>query len=67
MVVSSIQSTLECPQCGKHSVVEHQSGVYVCLSCDFEKNLDDDRRDKMPNSLSVIFGALGFVLLVLAL
>jgi hypothetical protein len=33
-------SGIECPKCGKHSVVPKTSGdtVYVCLGCEFKGN-----------------------------
>ncbi len=31
---------LECPSCGKHTIVEHRAGVYRCIACDFERNLE---------------------------
>ncbi|NET09855.1 MAG: hypothetical protein F6K09_15075 [Merismopedia sp. SIO2A8] len=33
---------LECPKCGKHTIVEHRTGVFRCIACDFERNLDED-------------------------
>jgi hypothetical protein len=32
------QPGLECPQCGKHSLVQRTSDVYVCLNCNFKKD-----------------------------
>lgn len=34
-----VSSTLECPDCGKHSIVQHQETRYICLSCNWEKDL----------------------------
>lgn len=30
---------MECPKCHSHSVVQHGDSVYVCLSCDFRKDV----------------------------
>ena len=30
---------LECPKCGKHSIVQHKSDVYCCLNCGFRRDL----------------------------
>ena len=35
---------LECPSCGRHTIVEHRAGVYRCIACDFERNFDEDMR-----------------------
>jgi len=36
------RSLLECPSCGKHTIVEHRAGVYRCIACDFERNLAEE-------------------------
>jgi hypothetical protein len=33
------QPGLECPQCGKHSLVQRTNDVYLCLNCNFKKDL----------------------------
>jgi DNA-directed RNA polymerase subunit RPC12/RpoP len=32
------QSGIECPQCGKHSLIQRTNDVYVCLHCNFKKD-----------------------------
>lgn len=32
---------MECPKCHSHSVVQHGDSVYVCLSCDFRKDVSE--------------------------
>lgn len=38
---------IECPQCGKHTIVQHQETRYICLSCNWEKDVaEPDRTGK---------------------
>jgi ribosomal protein L37AE/L43A len=30
---------IECPKCHQRSIVQHGESVYVCLSCDFRKDV----------------------------
>jgi len=34
-----IQNSIECPECGKNTVVEVNSHLYQCISCDFYREL----------------------------
>lgn len=47
-VQSSLHGLLECPKCGKHSIVEASPNRYHCLNCDFQRHILDDA--DLPNS-----------------
>jgi hypothetical protein len=49
---------IECPQCRRHSVVRHGESEYVCLNCDFRRDLS--------HFGALLLGALAFAV-VLAL
>jgi hypothetical protein len=51
--VLNLSSSLECPKCGKNSIVSHQNGIYQCLSCNFERDLSTE------NELLPAKGGLG--------
>lgn len=57
-------TTLECPKCGKHSIVSHQAGVYRCLNCDFERDLsfDDGEADAEGGLGKLISACAGFII-----
>lgn len=59
------QPGLECPQCGKHSLVQRTNDVYLCLSCNFKKDLAAPPPKKSNSSILPFIGL--FVLLLLAL
>lgn len=48
--------SIECPNCGKHSVVQHSETVYRCLACDFERDLTPPEKKKPPVLLAVLAG-----------
>lgn len=63
-----IPSTLlECPSCGKHTVVSPQAGVYHCLSCDFARNFNPET-PPLPQEAgglgAMLFASVGFLLTV---
>ncbi len=37
----TLQQSLECPKCGKHSIVEASANQYHCLNCDFQRQITD--------------------------
>lgn len=37
-----VQNSLECPECGKNTVVEVNSHLYRCINCDFYRELSVD-------------------------
>jgi len=66
--VLNLSSSLECPKCGKNAIVSHQSGVYQCLNCNFERDLSTDS-DAAFNKAGIgeFFFAIGGFLVTAAL
>ena len=55
-------ATLECPNCGKHAIVSYRAGVYRCLNCDFERNMNSHAtRDTEGGLGGFIFACAGFL------
>ena len=57
---------VECPRCGKHTIVQSREGVYQCLHCDFKRDLNEASRDASAadtgsNPFPVFIGVLGFL------
>ncbi|MEM1278535.1 MAG: hypothetical protein AAGG53_00655 [Cyanobacteria bacterium P01_H01_bin.152] len=58
--VLNLSSSLECPKCGKNTIVSHQSGVYQCLSCNFERDLGtEDTIVPKQAGIGELFFAIG--------
>lgn len=61
--------SLECPKCHSHSVVQHGDSVYVCLSCDFRKDVSvipkKPENEDGFNPLIAILLAIGIAILIL--
>jgi ribosomal protein L37AE/L43A len=55
--------TLECPKCGKYTVVQQDDNVYSCINCDFTRDLNDEESD--ANVGSFLFSVFTVLLLVL--
>lgn len=56
-------ATLECPECGKHTVVSPEVGVYKCLNCDFERNLNSHSHEETDAGIGkLIFACAGFLI-----
>jgi hypothetical protein len=36
---SHLIESVECPKCGKHTVVRQSEHHYLCLNCDFQRDL----------------------------
>lgn len=34
--------SIECPKCGKHTIVEQPTGTYRCIACDFKRDFSGD-------------------------
>ena len=34
--------SIECPKCGKHTIVEQPTGTYRCIACDFKRDFAYD-------------------------
>lgn len=61
-------STVECPQCGKHSIVPTADGIYKCLNCDFHRDLNTSKSEGDADgggvkSLIAILGTLAMLVL----
>jgi hypothetical protein len=57
----------ECPSCRKHCLVQKSDTVYVCLGCDFKKDLNPPPAKKEPPNLGVL-AAIGIaIFLILSL
>ncbi len=54
-------ATLECPKCGKHAIVSYRAGVYHCLNCDFERNMNSHSEHKEEGLGSFVFACAGFL------
>lgn len=61
----SLSTLVECPRCGKHTIVQIREGVYQCLHCDFKRDLSEAGRsgsaDTSSNPIPVFIGVLGFL------
>jgi transposase-like protein len=54
---------LACPRCGQNAVVQHGS-VYVCLSCNFRRNVSNNDGDGAIGSM-VVLTILAFIVALL--
>lgn len=59
------ESNLECPKCGKQSLVQRGSDLFACVSCDFkkdfakpEKSESDESQDSVVELLLLLAGAI---------
>lgn len=41
-----MQEGIECPKCGKHTVVQRSETVFQCISCDFKRDLARESQQK---------------------
>lgn len=68
MTVSTLTPpSVQCPECGGHSIVEYKPTVYHCLKCDFEKDLSIPLKSDDSGLGSAIIGLAGFGLVLLIL
>lgn len=66
--VFNLSSSLECPKCSKTAIVSHQSGVYQCLNCNFERDLSPEGPTALPQpGIGEFFFAIGGFLVTAAL
>jgi ribosomal protein L37AE/L43A len=65
----TLSTSLECPQCGKHTIVSYEPGVYKCLGCNFERNLNGQSSGQIPPAGmgEFLFTGAGFLIVVLLL
>ncbi|MDY7021597.1 MAG: hypothetical protein SWJ54_09575 [Cyanobacteriota bacterium] len=48
-----MQDGVECPKCGKHTIVQRNPDVFQCLNCDFQRDLSRGQyKDKSRSSSS---------------
>ena len=39
LISNRLVEAVECPKCGKHTIVKQNDHLYSCLNCSFEKDL----------------------------
>lgn len=44
-------TSIECPKCGKQSVVQRKEELYQCLSCDFKRDFSKPPKAKSNNGI----------------
>ncbi|NEQ27301.1 MAG: hypothetical protein F6K28_51510 [Microcoleus sp. SIO2G3] len=54
--------TMECPKCGKQSLVKRQDSLYQCLACDFKKDLE--KLEAESSGFALVFAIALFILLI---
>lgn len=54
---------IECPQCRRHSIVKHGESEYICLNCDFRRDLSQQPTNGADGNL--LLGLLAFALTLL--
>lgn len=59
--------SVQCPDCGVHSVVEYKPTVYHCLKCDFEKDLSPESEPQEAGLGAVLMGFASALLMLLIL
>ncbi|MEL7037342.1 MAG: hypothetical protein AAFO04_17235 [Cyanobacteria bacterium J06592_8] len=47
-----MQDGVECPKCGKHTIVQRNPDVFQCLNCDFQRDLSRGQYKDKSKSLS---------------
>lgn len=59
------QSGLQCPECRKYSVVQKKETLYVCLGCDFKKDLNPPPK-KPKTNFGIVLSVGVFALLLMS-
>ncbi|MEO1623098.1 MAG: hypothetical protein AAFU53_18960 [Cyanobacteria bacterium J06632_3] len=54
LIANHLVESVECPKCGKHTIIKQDDHHYRCLNCSFEKDLT-------PTSLSANLKVLDLV------
>lgn len=54
---------IECPQCRRHSIVKYGESEYVCLSCNFRRDLAQPHLGSLSWLLMAFFGLFLAVLM----
>ncbi|HSM83292.1 MAG TPA: hypothetical protein VLS96_16525 [Nodosilinea sp.] len=66
-VSTSLRPSVQCPECGSHSIVEYKPTVYRCLRCDFEKDLSAKPQPERTGLEAMVMGLAGFGLVLVML
>ncbi len=69
LTINEIEVFVECPKCGKKSVVQRGEDVYQCLACDFVRDFSKPSKPEQKTDLLwpvVIIVVLTTFLLMLA-
>ncbi|MEB3887036.1 hypothetical protein [Lyngbya sp. CCY1209] len=63
-----MQEGIECPKCGKRTVVQRSETVFQCISCDFKRDLaTEPKQNKNNNEGGSWLGVLlTFALIIIA-
>lgn len=61
-------SSVECPKCGKHTVVELSPSLYRCLNCSFERDFSkSEERESESKGPGLVFAVITSILLLLVI
>lgn len=66
--ITASTTAVECPKCGKLTIVSQPDNSYRCLSCDFHRDFSKDKKRKGSKSggvLPLALSAAGLLLLLL--
>ncbi|MGJ3247628.1 MAG: hypothetical protein ACFE0I_16325 [Elainellaceae cyanobacterium] len=56
---------MECPRCGKHSVVRHGDSTYVCINCGFRCDVSEQPDESNNALMATAIATLLTLLLIL--
>ncbi|MEL6224317.1 MAG: hypothetical protein AAFR31_16910 [Cyanobacteria bacterium J06627_8] len=62
-----VQGSVECPKCGRHTIVELSPNIYHCINCNFERDLTHEPDDRKEGNSLPIVAIIGTILLMIAL
>ncbi|MEC5030349.1 MAG: hypothetical protein SAL07_10580 [Oscillatoria sp. PMC 1051.18] len=55
-------SVVECPRCGRHTIVQESATQWTCLNCSFSKDLSKPGLGSLVIVLGLIFLAIALLL-----
>lgn len=58
---------IECPRCGRHSIVIHGDSLYACLSCDWFRDLSHEREHRQSFSFPQFLFIAALAVLIIRL
>lgn len=61
---SNVPIAIECPRCGKHSIVQ-QENVYHCINCQFQRRLPSEHEE--PAKGGFLAAAIVSIIVILLL